>query len=275
MSKNFNDLLKFFNNAANAPKDTPQSKPSTKKPPNKNPPPQKIQNKNPGNVTLNPTKQKEEKLKIQSDVVSKDGMTIKKYPNSSFTKIGKCKTLLFLGNELENCINTFINMYLDVSYNDSFRYKIDLKNSNNNSKYILYDIKSKSEAYNLRIIGIPSFDGKNEILKNHENMLNLFRFGTFNNINYIFITLEENKNLETNELIFFYLFINLFNKGHLAQKIILLFSSNESKEINLDNDSNQIINKIFNDKRNDILFAEQFNKSFLPSVSTPEETSTA
>ena len=72
-----------------------------------------------------------------------------------------------------------ITIYLDK--------KIDLKNSNNNSKYILYDIKSKSESYNfIRIIGIPSFDGKNEIFKNHENMINLLRFGTFNNINYIF-----------------------------------------------------------------------------------------
>ena len=70
---------------------------------------------------------------------------------------------------------------------DFYEFRVDVVNEGSLSAALTSQTLTGGESYNfIRIIGIPSFDGKNEIFKNHENMINLLRFGTFNNINYIF-----------------------------------------------------------------------------------------
>ena len=167
-----------------------------------------------------------------SEIISEEDpkMIIYKYPNIHFSKTenNNSKILLFLGNAQTSFINTFINLYTDISLNDNLRYTIESKDSNENIKnnFLIYDIRSKTKSrnYNIKIICIPYIIEKNDnfyssLIDTLSNKL------PRNKINLVCVTLDEkNTYLEESEKIFYKLIIDLFN---LRDKVIVLFSSNQ------------------------------------------------
>ena len=85
------------------------------------------------------------KILENSEILSEEecNMIIYKYPNIPFSKNenNNSKIILFLGNAQECFINTFINIYRNISFKDKFRYKFDSKDLLSN-KTMIYDIKS-------------------------------------------------------------------------------------------------------------------------------------
>jgi len=105
------------------------------------------------------------KLIEGSELISNEYPELKiyKYPNINFDKNTKdnCKVLLFIGDNPEQFINSFINIYSGVNYEDNFRYKIF---SDNNS-YSIHNIKKGTSKYNLIIISIASSIENGEFMK--------------------------------------------------------------------------------------------------------------
>ena len=183
------------------------------------------------------------------DFYEENGMKIydiNKYHFKNAIDNKNCKILLFMGNNQIPFINTFINMYQNISPNDNIRYSIESKDNQENENlkkiFSVYDIKSKIKPKNnelksindIKIISIPYFGEKNEIFNNYET-LNVFIEKINNNnrkmINSIFFTLDETKkDFKEYEKNFFKLIINLFNSEDLKDKFIVLYKS--------DNDNN-------------------------------------
>ena len=218
--------------------------------------------------TKNTTKSNQEKPKILpgSDIISNENpnMVIYKYPNIKFSQnVAKnCKILLFLGNNQDKFINIFINGYSDISFSDKFRYKIEAPNSNDNTNnFIIYNIKARTAKYNIQIVSFPYFNQKKDIFENYQLMKELFDLiekKIYKRIHYIYITIDEREKLKKNEIIFFYLFINLFKKESFMDKINILLSPDDSNDNPIDNNDNEknrdIINNLFNNEKNDFLF---------------------
>ena len=212
------------------------------------------------------------KILPNSTILCKEepNMIIYKYPNDKLPKNVSinCKVLLFFGDEQNMFVNTFINFYRNITFEDTFRYKIESENFNNIFK--IYEIKGINIKYNIKIICFPNFiKNKNDFIENETiiNLKNLLEKELLNRINYIFITLDGTKKLENKEITFFYLIINLFKNENIKNKIMVLFSSNKSIE-NQENNI-KIINNLFNYEKNDLLFGENFD-SYFSSLFAPE-----
>ena len=198
-----------------------------------------------------------------SEIISEEDpkMIIYKYPNIHFSKTenNNCKILLFLGNAQISFINTFINLYTDISLNDNLRYTIESKDSNENIKnnFLIYDIRSKTKSrnYNIKIICIPYIIEKNDnfyssLIDTLSNKL------PRNKINLVCVTLDEkNTYLEESEKIFYKLIIDLFN---LRDKVIFLFSSNQP---NLNEYKSKIIDDLLKIEKNDYLYEENLSSN--------------
>jgi hypothetical protein len=192
-------------------------------------------------------------------------MIIYKYPNIPFSKTenNNCKILLFLGNAQRAFINTFINIYSDISFKDNLRYIIESNESNENIKnnFLIYDIraKTKSKNYNIKIICIPYMVEKNDNFIN--SLIDILKNKLpRNKINLVCVTLDEkNIYLEESEIIFYKLIINLFS---LRDKVLFLFSSNQS---NNNEYKNKIVDDLMKIEKNDYLYDKNlsFNPEFI------------
>ena len=156
-----------------------------------------------------------------------------------------------------------INSYRDISFNDKFRYKIDI--NNNNNSILIYNIKPRTEKYNIKIISFPYFNQKKKIFKNYKLMIEFFDIlenEIPKKIHYIFLTIDEKKKLDKSEIIFFYLFINLFKKEHLKNRINILITPDDSLK-NTQKNNTEIIINLFN---TDFLFEENVSQNFFSSL---------
>ena len=211
------------------------------------------------------------KLLSNSEIISKENpnMIIYKYPNDKLPKniSNNCKVLLFFGDKQNMFVNTFINFYRDISFEDNFRYKIESEIFND---FKIYEIKGRNIKYNIKIICFPNFiQNKNDFVKSEtiKKLNDLFKSEILNRINYIFLALDETKCLDNKEITFFYLFANLFNKENIKKRIMVLFASNKSNEKPEDNI--KIINNLFNYKKDHLLFGENYD-SYFSSLFEPE-----
>ena len=222
---------------------------------------------------LNTSIKKEEKILKNSPIISKDdpNMLMYGYPDIKFSKNvnENCKIILFFGENKEMFINTLINIYRDITFEDKFRYK--LQTSNSNGLFQIYNIKARSFKYHLKIICFPNFiQNKKDLLKYETilELLDLFDKNKIpNRIHYIFITLEETKKFDNNEITLFYLFINLFHKEKLKDKIMILHSTNNFGEIQQQN--LQLINNLFKLENDHFLTDDNFD-TYFSSLFNPE-----
>ena len=87
----------------------------------------------------------EEKILEGSEIFSEEDpdMTIYEYPKYTL-RDSNYKVLVFFGNSQASFINTFINTYRDISFDDKFRYTIEKKNCQEDKKnlFSIYNIKS-------------------------------------------------------------------------------------------------------------------------------------
>ena len=233
---------------------------------------ERINKINQGTIGTKISNQEKPKILPDSEVISNENpnMVLYKYPNNTFKKnVAKnCKILLFLGNNQDKFINSFINIYSDISFNDKFRYKIESPNSNDKTNnFIIYNIKARTAKYDIQIVSFPYFNQKKEIFENYQLMKELFDLienKIYKRIHYIYITIDEKKKYEKNEIIFFYLFINLFKKENFKDKINILFSTDDSNnpiDSNNNEKNKEIINNLFKNENNDFLF-ENFDINF-------------
>lgn len=201
---------------------------------------------------------------------------INKYHFKNAIDNKNCKILLFMGNNQIPFINSFINMYQNISPNDNIRYSIESKDNQENENlkkiFSVYDIKSKIKPKNnelksindIKIISIPYFGEKNEIFINYET-LNVFIEKINNNnrkmINSIFFTLDETKkDFKEYEKNFFKLIINLFNSEDLKDKFIVLYKSDNDNNTpdNLQN-CQEILKNFMKVEYNDYLSNENYD----------------
>lgn len=222
---------------------------------------------------INRGQTKEEKILPNSRIISKEdpNMVIYEYPDIKFSKnvSDNCKVLFLFGEKKDIFINTFINTFRDITFEDKFRYKIKFPKSND--IFQIYDIKARSFKYNLKIICFPDFIHNKKDFMKYETMLELIDLFNKNKIpnriNYIFITFDESKKLDNNEITFFYLFMNLFSKEKVKDKIIVLYSCNKFNENQQQN--MKILNSLFNYEKDDFLFEENYD-SYFSSLFNPE-----
>ena len=154
-----------------------------------------------------------------------DKIKVYKYPNESFSKEENdhAKILLFIGNAKDDFINTFINVYTDLPYNEENRLSIE---TNDNKNFICYDITSRTKEKNdnIKIYSIPHLENDNTDLK--KNIIELFEQIPRGKIHLLCFAFDENKaELNDYEKIFYRFFINLLN---LRDKILFLISSKEN-----------------------------------------------
>ena len=216
----------------------------------------------------------EEKILEGSEIFSEEDpdMTIYEYPKYTF-RDSNYKVLVFFGNKQINFINTFINTYRDISFDDKFRYTIEKKNCQEDKKnlFSIYNIKSflKTKTYNIKIICVPYFNQNNNIFKNYETLeklLNIIKKIPKKFINLLCLTLEKTNN-KFNEIEkhYFKLFLNLFDLNDLKDKLLVLFPSNE----NID-DYKEMVNDLLKIEPNDYLFNEnvdyisKLNPEYIP-----------
>ena len=210
---------------------------------------------------LNNENEVEEKIIKDSQIISDENsdMIIYKYPNKEFTskEYSSCKILLFIGNNFTNFINSLINVYRDICYEDKFRYKID--DTNSNDLFNTYFIKARTVKYNLKIISIPKSFHNPELIN---DVINIFKNSKVNpkRINYIVFTLKEDEHLTGKDYNFFLGLLNLFGAENMQNKLMFLSSSNNS------NNQNQINEEYV---KNNFILHEYFKMSFL-SLLNPE-----
>ncbi len=170
-----------------------------------------------------------------SDTILEENKNFKiyKYPKVEFSQIesNNCKTLLMIGNAQNDFINSFINVYSNISYEDKIRYSNDLKE---NKVFITYNIKSKTQDknYDIKIISVPNLDKDNTSLKKY--LIELFENKIpRNKLHYICFYFKENK-IELNEFekAFYRFFINLFD---FKDKLLFLISLNQNDKHNINN----------------------------------------
>ena len=216
---------------------------------------------------------KEEKILLDSPIISKDdpNMIIYGYPEVKFSKNvnENCKIILFFGENKEMFISTLINIYRDITFEDKFRYK--LQSSNSNGLFQIYNIKARSFKYHLKVICFPNFIKNKKDLLKYETILEFLDLFTKNKIpnriHYIFITLDEAKKFDNNEIILFYIIINLFQQEKLKDKIIVFHSSNNFGEIQQQN--LKLIDNLFKLGGDYFLCDDNFD-SYFSSLFNPE-----
>jgi hypothetical protein len=159
---------------------------------------------------------------------SNDLFTIYQYPDFQFTPEdnNNCKIILMIGNCQNFFINTFINMYLNIQYNDNLRYSIS---TSDNSNISIYNIKSRSKEknYDIKIVSIPRIVQLNDEFKT--SIIELFKENIpGNSIHLMCFTFEENKEeLNVYEKIFYKFIINLLD---YKVKLLFLILSNQTKD---------------------------------------------
>ena len=212
-----------------------------------------------------PKKDRKQVIFEKSSVISEENSNkiIRKYPNLPSNPRNN-KIILFIGDNQEAFINTIINMNSNLEYKDNYRYKVE--STVMNDKLRTYNIASISDNKDIFIIAFPFFNRveeifNNEIMKNYIDLLNK-KFIT--RINYLFIVVGKDKILNRNELIYFLHFINLSLDEKLKERIIILFSSD--KESKQGDNNKSIINDVFQDNKENILFEKNldFNALFTP-----------
>ena len=173
-------------------------------------------------------------------------MILYKYPKLKIYKNeSNVKILLFIGEHSEQFINSFLNIYSGVRYEDNFRYEIN--SIIYKDKYEIYSIKGKVK---LNIICFPK---KMELREFTKNIINIFLVHKNVNpkINCIFITSEKKQELLQSQKIMILSLFNLLEKGNNENRIMFLYSMNDSvnNSLNDDNNKNNIItnNIIFNE----------------------------
>ena len=201
------------------------------------------------------------KIFPKSEILSKENpnMTIYKFPNIHFSdnENNNSKIIVFLGDAQEFYINSFINIYRNISFKDNFRYKID-SNDIRQNEMMIYDIKSYDikKNYNIKIISIPFCKEKNENFI--KNIVDILRKIPRCRINLICYTFDENINdlniNHLNEIRFYKYFLHLLN---IRDKLLFLCSAGESLE--KDEKKDYIIN-LFNFDKNDYLYEEKMFK---------------
>ena len=183
------------------------------------------------------------------EIVSKDNpdMILYKYPKLDFfdAKLNS-KILLFIGNHSEKFIDTFINIYAGIHYEDKFRYIRNVVYSND--VYEIYLIKG---LINLYIICFPK---KIELVEFMQNIFSIFFYKKLipQELNCIFITTEKKEELSPNQKIITLFLFFILEKSNNDNRIKVLFSSNDSGD-NLNAKNNNITN--------DLVFSEYFNIS--------------
>ena len=183
------------------------------------------------------------------EIVSKDNpdMILYKYPKLDFfdAKLNS-KILLFIGNHSEKFIDTFINIYAGIHYEDKFRYIRNVVYSND--VYEIYLIKG---LINLYIICFPK---KIELVEFMQNIFSIFFYKKLipQELNCIFITTEKKEELSPNQKIITLFLFYILEKSNNDNRIKVLFSSNDSGD-NLNAKNNNITN--------DLVFSEYFNIS--------------
>ena len=233
-----------------------------------------LEKKEKPNKNTNPSVPKKDRKQIileKSSIISDKNpdLIIRKYQNLS-TSPRHNKILLFIGENQEAFINTIINMYSNIEYKDNYRYKVESTNLDN--KLRTYNIASISDSTDIFIIAFPSFNRVEEIFNNEvmKNYIDSQKKNSITGINYLFITVDKNKVLNKNELIYFLQFINLPFDEKLKERIILLFpSEKENKQEhnnNNNNNNNSIINDIFQDSKEYVLSEMNldFDSLFIP-----------
>ena len=183
------------------------------------------------------------------EIVSKDNpdMILYKYPKLDFfdAKLNS-KILLFIGNHSEKFIDTFINIYAGIHYEDKFRYIRNVVYSND--VYEIYLIKG---LINLYIICFPK---KIELVEFMQSIFSIFFYKKLipQELNCIFITTEKKEELSPNQKIITLFLFFILEKSNNDNRIKVLFSSNDSGD-NLNAKNNNITN--------DLVFSEYFNIS--------------
>jgi hypothetical protein len=262
--KKFNqDRLAFLNQINNSGKE--------KNPPSKTKPNKLVnifeKDKDKKEIPNMPTKDRKQTILEKSSIISDENADkiIRKYPKLSLTA-GNCKILLLIGDNQDEFINTLINMYSNINYKDTYRYKVE--NSNLNGDIRTYSITSIPDGKDIFIISFPSFNKMEDIFNNKvmEKYKDLVTTKIIKKINYIFITIEKNKILDKKELIFFIYFINVFFDENLKKRIIIVFSTEKDSH---QGDNNIIINDIFKDSEDNFLSEENLGFNF-NSLFTPE-----
>lgn len=228
-------------------------------------------------------------IMTDDNIVSEEnGMKIYNYPDVSKIKFSNQnhKILLFLGNNQIPVINTFINIYQNISFKDNKRFTIENKNSqeNENRKNIfsVYDIKAKIKPStneiktinDIKIISVPYFSNDNELFRNFNTLKTLIdKINTYRKlINLIIFTLDSSKtNFNEYEKNYFKLVINLFRDEkleNLKDQFFVLYHSDDNQD-NL-NECQEIMKKFMNNEYNDYLSNENFdfysklNPQFIP-----------
>ena len=168
------------------------------------------------------------------------------YPNKPFPQfIANYKILLFLGNNNEQYINAFINIYRDICYEDNERYVVKTDNSKHN--YKIYYIKARTSKHHLIIISLPFSYKNGQFIK---DIFNIFEIENIpKKINYICVPLEENNHLDEKGITIILSIFNLFEKKDKKYNIIFLFS--KEKDDNIINETNK--NIVFSGYINDYL----------------------
>ena len=242
------DMRKIFDKKKTTESQNPDK---VKKLPVKKPAP-KIEEK-----SLIPPNQKP-KIIENSEIISKENqdMIIYKYPK---IQIKDSKIILLIGYNPEEFINSFINVYSDINYEDKFRYKIEASNSNDS--YKLYNIKARSTNYDLKIISMQSSKKNIDFIK---NLLNIFyKEKIIDFISCIFITLEEKNHLNNIGIISFLLLIILFKYENLKDRINIIYSSENSLYKNLNENQEQ-------NNNNKIILHEYFNNPAIIKIYNPK-----
>ena len=183
--------------------------------------------------------------KIQND--ENPELIIYQYPKLS-QFIANYKILLFLGNNNEQYINAFINIYRDICYEDNERYVVETDNLNHN--YKIYYIKARTFKHHLIIISLPFSYNNGQFINNIFNIFEIEKIPK--KINYIFATLEDNNPLDEKGITTILTIFNLFEKKDIKYNIIFLCSKEET-------------NNIINEKNKSIVFSEYIN-DYLSSI---------
>ena len=205
--------------------------------------------KKPEDKTSKKIEEKRTKVLPGCEIVSKDNpdMILYKYPKLDFfdAKLNS-KILLFIGNHSEKFIDTFINIYAGIHYEDKFRYIRNVVYSND--VYEIYLIKG---LINLYIICFPK---KIELVEFMQNIFSIFFYKKLipQELNCIFITTEKKEELSPNQKIITLFLFFILEKSNNDNRIKVLFSSNDSGD-NLNAKNNNITN--------DLVFSEYFNIS--------------
>ena len=180
------------------------------------------------NKSLITNKKEEPKIITGSQLISKENkdIIIYTYPNNKFSKalINNCKIFIFLGEKQEQFINSFINIYRDINYEDKERYQIN--NNDINYKYNIYYIKARSANYNIIIISIKYSWQNGEFIK---DIMTIFNTNTIipKRINYIFITLDNKNQLNEKGIITFLTIMNFFQKETIGNNIKIIFENDD------------------------------------------------